>query len=806
MDEKTSKQNDDVLMALKSRDVNSLYFNEFAVGVSKNDIFLLLRRNGKEEAILNASHIVVSLDEKKVIQSMDKTTHLIIIVGFIFTFFTTVASLLFGKWIAVPIVRLSTKARIIGEGNLDTQIPTGLNNEIGSLSRSLNKMVRNLKKTMTSRDELIHEIKLREKTEDERDRILSFSYDLICIAGMDGYFKYVNPAWEKLLGYTTKELLSQPFLNFIHPDDHQKNDDEVASLAEGRETVNFENRYVCKDGSILHVEWKATPIIEENHMYCIGRNITERKQSEKSLVSLEKRNRALLDHSPVCHKIVDLDFNLQYMSANGFKMLKFDENAEVYGKPYPFGFFPEAFRNEMTETIKRVQETGDTLTYEGLTNDVEGNEVWLDSTLVPVLDDGKIDYITVVSADVTQRMRDGKDRKRLEEKLIQAQKAEAIGTLAGGIAHDFNNILFPIIGMSELLLEDLAEDSLEHENALEILTAGIRGGELVKQILSFSRQSEHKMVPTRIQNILKEILKLSRSTIPSYIEISQDIQPDCGLIMADPTQIHQVAMNIITNAYHAVEDNAGKIAVRLKETLLEEANLPAINLEPGRCAILSVSDTGSGIPAELMDRIFDPYFTTKEQGKGTGLGLSVVYGIVKEHKGDIKIYSEIGKGTTFNVYLPLMDKAAKSDMIKVTETPQTGDERILLVDDEPSIAKLEKQMLERLGYSVTMCINSIEALKAFRKSPDSFDMIISDMNMPNMAGDQLASEIKLIRSDIPFIICTGFSERMNEEKADTLGITGILMKPVIKSEMAKTVRKLLDEAKKEMKSGILKKA
>lgn len=230
---------------------------------------------------------------------------------------------------------------------------------------------------------------------------------------------------------------------------------------------------------------------------------------------------------------------------------------------------------------------------------------------------------------------------------------------------------------------------------------------------------------------------------------------------------------------------------------MEEADLPVINLEPGKYAILSVSDTGSGISAELMDRIFDPYFTTKEQGKGTGLGLAVVYGIVKEHKGDIKIHSEIGKGTTFNVYLPLMDKTAKSDKKEVIENFQSGDERILLVDDEPSIAKLEKMMLERLGYSITMRVNSIEALEAFRERPDSFDMVISDMNMPNMAGDQLASEIKSIRSDIPIILCTGFSERMNDEKADILGIAGILMKPVTKSEMAKTVRKLLDEAKRE---------
>jgi CheY-like chemotaxis protein len=227
---------------------------------------------------------------------------------------------------------------------------------------------------------------------------------------------------------------------------------------------------------------------------------------------------------------------------------------------------------------------------------------------------------------------------------------------------------------------------------------------------------------------------------------------------------------------------------------LEEADLAGIKLEPGKYAILSVSDTGNGISAELMDKIFVPYFTTKEQGKGTGLGLAVVYGIVQEHKGDIKIYTEIGKGTTFNVYLPLMNKTAKPDEKEAITTLQTGNERILLVDDEPAIVKLEKMMLERLGYSITMFTNSMEALEVFQDHPDSFDIVISDMNMPNMAGDKLAGEIKSIRSDIPIILCTGFSERVNKEKANILGITEILMKPVNRFEMAKTVRKCLDEA------------
>jgi len=232
--------------------------------------------------------------------------------------------------------------------------------------------------------------------------------------------------------------------------------------------------------------------------------------------------------------------------------------------------------------------------------------------------------------------RDITEIKKLENRIQQAQKMESIGNLAGGIAHDFNNILTPIIGMSELLLDDLPQNSPERENAEEILKAGKRGSDLVKQILAFSRKSEHRMIPTRVQNILKEVLKLSRSTIPSYIELNQDIQSDCGLILADPTQIHQVAMNIITNAYHAVEENGGQIHVRLKEVNLDTSD----RLDPGKYAMLSISDTGHGMPANLVNKIFDPYFTTKEQGKGTGLGLSITYRIVTDHGGQIRATSD----------------------------------------------------------------------------------------------------------------------------------------------------------------------
>jgi PAS domain S-box-containing protein len=390
-------------------------------------------------------------------------------------------------------------------------------------------------------------------------------------------------------------------------------------------------------------------------------------------------------------------------------------------------------------------------------------------------------------------IRDLTERKKFESHMRQTQKIESIGNLAGGIAHDFNNILFPIVGMSELLLEDLPPESNARENAEEIYKAGKRGSDLVKQILAFSRQSDQKPIPTRIQKVLKEVSKLIRSTIPANIEITWDIQKDCGMVMADPTQLHQIAMNLITNAYHAVDPGNGKIDIQLKEKEFKTHSIARPRIELGRYAMLSVSDNGCGIDSKTLEMIFEPYFTTKAQGKGTGLGLAVVHGIVKGYGGEIFVTSESGKGSSFDVCIPLM----KSEFIPLTDDLQnvspSGTERILVVDDEVSIAKVESQMLARLGYNVTISIDSHEALNSFKTSPKAFDLILTDMSMPNMTGDRLAYEIRQIRPEIPIIICTGFSEQINKENAQEIGVNGFLMKPIVKSEMAKMVRKVLDK-------------
>ncbi|MCP4579527.1 MAG: response regulator [Deltaproteobacteria bacterium] len=566
--------------------------------------------------------------------------------------------------------------------------------------------------------------------------------------------------------------------------DHTQDIIFVAMTGHGDEKIAVEmmklgaRDYLIKDSDLTEI------------LPMVFKRVFSELETEQKLVRAEeelKKLGAAVQQSPVSIIITNLEGCIEYVNP------KFC-NLTGYSKQEVMGKNPNILQSGMapTELYKNLWETilaGKEWRGEFQNKKKNGEYYWEDALISPIFNsDGAIAHFLAVKEDIT-------NRKQFQKHLLQTQKMESIGNLAGGIAHDFNNILFPIVGMSEMLLEDLPTNSPEYQSAKEILKASIRGSELVKQILAFSRQSEHKMIPVRVPQILNEVLKLSRSTIPSNIGIKQDVQVGLGMVMANPTQIHQVAMNLITNAYHAVEPTGGNISVMLRETEFSRDDLSDGSLEPGRYAILSISDTGCGIDQSIMDKIFDPYFTTKAKGKGTGLGLAVVYGIVKEHLGDIKIYSEIEKSTTVEVFLPLIEDSTEDKSIKKVEGIQTGTEKILLVDDDESIAGLEKQMLERLGYEVTSKTSSLDVLETFRAHPDNFDLIVSDMTMPNLTGDQLSRELLSIRPGIPIIICTGFSEKINKENAQFLGIKGFLMKPVAKFDMAQMVRRVLDEAK-----------
>ncbi len=384
------------------------------------------------------------------------------------------------------------------------------------------------------------------------------------------------------------------------------------------------------------------------------------------------------------------------------------------------------------------------------------------------------------------------ERKTLQAQLQQAQKMEAIGTFSGGIAHDFNNILSAILGYAEMIQEDLPAGSMLANDIDQVIKASHRAKELVKQILAFSRQAETERIPLEPSLIIKEVSKMLRSSLPATIKIQLDLDQDKDLIMADPTQIHQILMNLCTNAYHAMEETGGTLSISLKkENPIRDDLVNEPNLQSGEFVRLSIADTGSGIEPEIRERIFEPYFTTKETGKGTGMGLSIINDIVKSYGGLVSCHSQPGEGTVFDVYLPVITDTILSENTQEDHI-QFGDERILFVDDEKIIADMSKSMLERLGYRVTTMTNSVEALTTFQNQSEEFDLVITDQTMSDMTGCDLARRMLQIRPGMPIILCTGFNSLISEEKARSYGIKAFAMKPLARKDIAALVRQVLD--------------
>lgn len=393
--------------------------------------------------------------------------------------------------------------------------------------------------------------------------------------------------------------------------------------------------------------------------------------------------------------------------------------------------------------------------------------------------------------ELTMRKRLEQERAEIIWQLQQAQKMEAIGTLAGGIAHDFNNILAAILGFTELSLNEASENSVQRNNLKQVLHATHRARDLIRQILTFSRQSKPDPKPIQPKAVVQEALKLLRASLPAGIEIEHDIKSD-ALALADPTQLHQVVMNLCTNAAQAMLPEGGVLTVRLHDLRLLPTDLAVYpDLQAGMHIELTVKDRGHGMTDEILRRIFEPFFTTKELGKGTGMGLSVVHGIVKSCRGAIYVNTQPGVGTLFRVLLPIVEAVDFCEPKAALDIP-CGDERILFIDDEPMQAELASQMLGRLGYKVAAITDCLEALERFAKAPDQFDLILSDMNMPKMNGRALTAKLRQIRPDVPIILCSGYSEILDKTKPADLHVQGYLTKPIAMREMAQAIRRVLD--------------
>jgi len=523
--------------------------------------------------------------------------------------------------------------------------------------------------------------------------------------------------------------------------------------------------------------------------------IKERKQAEKALKENEEKYRDLYENAPVAYVSIStfdgsiLGCNRAMENLMGYdrdNLLKMKIIDLIDESPQAQSVGHEIFKRFMVgESMQNV---------ELQVKHKDGFKRWVSVSFEMVKDEnGHVSESKSVAIDITNRKQAEKEKEKLEAKLQQAHKMESIGTLAGGIAHDFNNILSPIMIHSEMAMIGLPSDNPARHSLKEIYKAGERARDMVKQILTFSRKEEGTRVEIKIVPVLNEVIQMLRSSIPTTIEIQQNLKAEQATVLADPTQIHQIMLNLGTNAAHAMREKGGTLKVDLiREDLDSEDATKHPDLSPGSYLKLIVSDTGSGIGDETKQKIFEPYFTTKEPGEGTGMGLALIHGIVKSYDGDITVESELGKGTTFNVYLPRVEADVSPIEEPSVQIPR-GTERILFVDDEKSAIDAIQPMLEILGYKVTARTSSIEALEAFRSNPQSFDLVITDMTMPNMTGKDLAKKLMSIRADIPIILCTGFSEQIDENKAKELGISAYAMKPIAMREMANTIREVFDK-------------
>jgi PAS domain S-box-containing protein len=615
------------------------------------------------------------------------------------------------------------------------------------------------------------------------------SYYEVDIAGNLTFF---NDSTCNLLGYARDELIGMNNRQLMDQENAKKVYQTFNKVySTGEPAIGSEWEIIRKDGT-KRIFDASVSLIEDAEGRPIGfhgilRDITRRKQAEEALQQEKERFRILVEESPLGVSLIGADGTYKYINPTFKEIFSYALEDIPTGREWFRSAYPDPeYRHQVISTWITDREAS------------KAGEVRLRIFTVRCKDgsEKQIQFrsVTMENRDQLVIYEDTTERTQLEAQLQHAQRMEAIGTLAGGIAHDFNNILSAIIGYTEIaLFHELSDGTRVHKSMEQVLAAGQRAKDLVKQILAFSRQAEEERRPVRLDPIVREALKLLRASLPSTIEIRQYIAPDMGYVMADPTQIHQVLMNLCTNAHHAMIDTGGVLEVRLESTTIDAFEAASHDLSPGLYLALVVSDTGHGMSPEVVERIFDPYFTTKEKDVGTGLGLAVVHGIVKSYRGAISVKSEPGDGTTFTVYLPRIETEKLPKEAAGERFLPTGDERILLIDDEPTLVDIGRQMLHRLGYQVVTRTSSTEALELFRSAPDEFDLIITDQTMPHMPGDELAKELMKLRPSMPIILCTGFSERISEQEAKSMGIKAFLMKPVVFRDLAATIRKVLEE-------------
>ena len=526
----------------------------------------------------------------------------------------------------------------------------------------------------------------------------------------------------------------------------------------------------------------------------LNHEIMERKKIEEALRKSEESFREFVEETDNLIAHVDREGKIIYINPIGEKILgKSPENLK--GELVTEFIHKNDIEKVITWTNAKVADSIHKAFIENRLCNIESgvmsNWLW---TVHFIYNEGEFSGLNCIGHNITKLKEAELERAKLESQLRQAHKLEAVGTLAGGIAHDFNNILGIILGNAELaLLYATGQNEKAANKISEIVTASLRAKDVVSQLLSFSRKNEIKKVPLKLDSITKESVKLLRSSIESSIEMKLDIDTKLKTINAEPTQIHQIIINLCTDSAHAMEKNGGQIIIRVKNINIDSANAYKEDLPPGEYVKLEIQDTGHGIPAEIQERVFDPYFTTKETGKGSGMGLSVTHGIVKSHNGYLKLTSSPEKGTCIAILFPVVNSSTRENKNNKEnhEIPQ-GMEKIMLVDDEKSLIIMMEEFLKNLGYSVKSYVNPIDALDDFKADPSEFDLVITDMTMPQMYGNKLARQIGKIRKDLPIILCTGYSDKVDMENLKKDSINIYLEKPFDNKDLGVAVRKLLN--------------
>jgi PAS domain S-box-containing protein len=518
----------------------------------------------------------------------------------------------------------------------------------------------------------------------------------------------------------------------------------------------------------------------------------ERKRAQEALQKTQERYRVLYNEAPLMYFTVDEHLRILSVNKFGANMLGYT-NEELVGQSAMTVIHPEdqeKFSREIETCFTSMNKD-----YPRIFRKIkkDGTPLWVRETSRSIIGPNQQQMLLLACEDITDQKRAESALEESEKQLRHTQKMEAIGTLAGGIAHDFNNILGAILGYSELAMAQAKRDPKLISYLEEVLTAGNRAKELVKQILAFSRRSDHEREAVDLNLIVQEALGMVRATLPTTIEIQSTLANDPAVVFADPTQIHQVVMNLSANAEQAMREGGGVLILTVTSLeVSEKLSQEFPELKPGNYIKLTIQDSGRGMSVQVLERIFEPFFTTKSSGEGTGLGLAVVHGIIVGHGGHIAVSSVVGGGTTFSIFLPRLDVVLPAQIVNAMEWPQ-GRGKVLFVDDEEVLARWGEQVLTHLGYTVVTKTNPHDAVEFFRKQPVQFDVVVTDQSMPTMSGEAFVRELRSIREDIPIVLCTGFSHTMSAEKANKIGLKGFLMKPVNGAVLAKTLQKVLED-------------